>query len=243
MGGCGLGCDRAVTRVGVFVDGQNITIGARYAFGGSGAMHPLLLGRALAGDDTLVEIRYASGLPDPRHDPRRAASSARRHELMRRTDVVVLERTLRYRWEWEIRDRDLPNPRSHQDEVRQARVESRHRGQEKGIDVWLALDALVMCTRADLDRVVIASADTDLDMVPHHLRSIPGQEGTEVVAAKIHPDDRDLHHNDAYDRTVGIDRAMFEVARDRFDYDEELDDAEVTAFLDRIGSAGDGIRD
>jgi|GEM_PF-5111203 len=36
-------------RVGVFIDGQNITIGARYAFG-HGNMHPLLLGRALAGE-------------------------------------------------------------------------------------------------------------------------------------------------------------------------------------------------
>ena len=206
-------------------------------------MHPLLLGRALAGDDTLVEIRYATGLPDRRHDPRRAERETRRHDLMRRTDVVVLERTLRYRWEWEIRDRDLPHPRSHPDEVRQARVESRHRGQEKGVDVWLALDALVMCSRADLDKVIIASADTDLDMVPHHLRMMAGHDQTTVVAAKVLDDGKDLRDNDAYDDTVAIDRAMFEAVRDEFDYDTDLDDAEVAAFLNRIGSEADGIRD
>ncbi|MEM7322197.1 MAG: NYN domain-containing protein [Actinomycetota bacterium] len=229
--------------VGVFIDGQNVTIGARYAFGGTGNMHPLLLGRALAGDNRLVEIRYATGIPDADVNPDRAAGERRRHELMRRTDVVVLERKLRYRWEWEIRDRDLPNPRKHQDEVRQARVESRNRGQEKGIDVWLALDALVMCTRAEIDRVIIASADTDLDMVPHHMKMIPGQENTQVVAAKVVPDDRTLRMNDAYDDTLAIDRAVYEAARDTFDYDHPLDDGAVGEFLDLIGSDRDGIRD
>jgi uncharacterized LabA/DUF88 family protein len=236
------------TRVGVFIDGQNITIGARYAFGegrgrAGGNMHPLLLGRALAGDDELVEIRYATGIPDAEVDPTRAASEARRHELMRQTDVVVLERTLRYRWEWEIQDRDLPNPRKFPEDVRQARVKSRHRGQEKGVDVWLALDALVMCTRADIDRVIIASADTDLDMVPHHLKQIPGQADTEVVAAKVLPDGKSLRPNDAYDATVAIDREIYEAARDDFDYTEHLDQGQVDAFIAKIGANADGIRD
>ena len=232
-----------MTNVGVFIDGQNITIGARYAFGGSGNMHPLLLGRALAGDGRLAEIRYATGIPDHNIDPERATAERRRHELMRQTDVVVLERTLRYRWEWEIRDRDLPNPRKHPDDVRQARVKSRNRGQEKGIDVWLALDALVMCTRAEIDRVIIASADTDLDMVPQYMKMIPGHENTEVVAAKILPDGKPLHINDAYDGTLAIDRAMYETARDHFDYDELLEDDQVSHFLTSIGSEHDGIRD
>ena len=91
--------------------------------------------------------------------------------------------------------------------------------------------------------VVIASADTDLDMVPQYMKMIAGQEHTEVVAAKVLPDGKPLHHNDAYDNTLGIDRAMYEAARDQFDYDEPLDDSEVEAFLDRIGSERDGIRD
>ncbi len=230
-------------RVGVFIDGQNITIGARHAFGGPGHLHPLLLGRALAGDGELVEIRYATGIPDPDVDPERAARAARRHDLIRRTDVRVLERTLRYRWEWAVRDRDLPNPRGRDGEVRQARVEAWNRGQEKGIDVWLALDALVMCTRADLDRVVIASADSDLDMVPTHVKSIPGQEWTEVVTAKILADGRDLWRNEAFDDTLAIDRAVHDRAVDHFDYRQPLDEDEVSAFLAEIGAGTDGIRD
>ncbi len=231
-----------MTRVGVFIDGQNVTIGARHAFG-DGNMHPLLLARSLAGSDTLVEVRYATGVPSPDHDPERAESEARRHRLMTRTDVVVLERELRYREQWEIRDRDLPRPRGRVGEVRQARVKAYDRGQEKGIDVWLALDALVMCTRADLDRVVIASADSDLDMVPDYLKMIPGNEETNVVSAKVVSDGRPFKPNDAYDDTVAIDRAIYEYAKDEFDYSAELDDRAVEEFLSRIGSESDGIRD
>lgn len=229
-------------RVGVFIDGQNITIGARYAFG-HGNMHPLLLGRALAGDCDLVEIRYATGIPDPEVDPKRHGAERRRHDLMAATDVVVLERVLRYRWNWEVQDRKLGDPRDHKEEVAEARVKSKNRGGEKGVDVWLALDALTMCTRSDIDKVIIATADSDLDMVPQHLRMVPGHEKTIVAQARIERDGKETWDNEAYDETIGIDRAMFEKAKDDFDYDEPLDEEAIAAFVNRIGADRDGIRD
>ncbi|MEM7092780.1 MAG: NYN domain-containing protein [Actinomycetota bacterium] len=229
-------------RVGVFIDGQNITIGARHVFG-HGNLHPLLLARALAADDELAEVRYATGIPSRDVDPERHDAERRRHDLMLATDVVVMEKPLRYRWEWMIRDRSLPNPYRNQGEVRQARVKSRNRGQEKGVDVWLALDALVMCTRQDLDRVVIASADRDLDLIPDYVRMIPINDGTVVDQAIILDEHRELRQNPAYDRTIRIDREMFEFARDDFDYSRPLDDAEVAALVTRLGSERDGLRD
>lgn len=229
-------------RVGVFIDGQNITIGARYAFG-HGNMHPLLLGRALAGDDELVEVRYATGIPDKDVDRDRFESERRRHDLMVSTDVVVLERVLRYRWQWDIRDRDLPDPEDHKGEVRKARVKSRNRGQEKGVDVWLALDALTMCTRADIDTVIIASADSDLDLIPDHLRMMPGHGDTKVVQARVLPKGKSLWANDAYDDVVAIDETIFEMARDDFDYDRPIPESDIARFLVEIESATDGIRD
>lgn len=226
----------------MFIDGQNVTIGARYAFG-HGNMHPLLLGRELAGDDELVEIRYVTGIPSADVDRDRYESERRRHDLMVATDVVVLERSLRYRWEWDIRDRDLPDPRDHKGDVREARVKSRQRGQEKGIDVWLALDALTMCARADIDRVVIATADSDLDLIPNHLRLMPGHDETEVVQARVLKDGRELYGSSTYDEVVAIDRAMFDRVRDDFDYSDVLDEIEVARFVQRIESATDGIDD
>ena len=226
----------------MFIDGQNVTIGARYAFG-HGNMHPLLLGRELAGDAELVEIRYVIGIPSPDVDRDRYESERRRHDLMVATDVVVLERSLRYRWEWDIRDRDLPDPRDHKGDVRQARVKSRQRGQEKGIDVWLALDALTMCARADIDRVVVATADSDLDLIPNHLRLMPGHEKTEVVQARVLKDGRELYDSSTYDEVVAIDRAMFDRVRDDFDYSDVLDEIKVARFVQRIESPTDGIYD
>lgn len=229
-------------RVGVFIDGQNVTIGARYAFG-HGNMHPLLLARALAGSDDLVEVRYATGIPNPEFDPERFESQRRRHDLMVATDVVVLEKPLRYRWEWSIRDRNLGDPRKSQGEVTKARVKSRNRGQEKGIDVWLALDALVMCTRDDLDCVIVATADSDLDMVRDYVRMVPGNETTKVVQARVLDDQHELRQSPAWDATLAIDRAMFEASRDDFDYANDLDESEVAAFLARFDVASDGVRD
>jgi len=244
-------------RTGVFLDGQNVTIGARYAFGGDGATHPVLLARelaALAGariasdadsprEAELVEVRYVTGIPDQTVDPERHNSQRRRHDLMVATDVVVLEKPLRYRWEWSIRDPSLDNPYEHQGETRTARVKSRNRGQEKGIDVWLALDALAMCARADLDRVILVTADRDLDLVPDYLRMIGGAAATEVVQARVLPERQSLLQNPVYDLTLGIDRSMFELCRDEFDYSRALDEDEVARFVQRIGAETDGLRD
>lgn len=206
-------------------------------------MHPLLLARALAGDDELVEVRYATGIPSPDVDPERYETERRRHDVMVATDVVVLEKPLRYRWEWSIRDRDLGKPHKNQGEVTQARVKSRNRGQEKGIDVWLALDALVMCTREDLDCVIVATADTDLDMVRDYVRMVPGNETTKVVQARILNDRQDLRQSPAWDATLAIDRAMFDQCRDDMDYGQPLNAAGLGRFLHAIDSQNDGMRD
>jgi hypothetical protein len=91
--------------------------------------------------------------------------------------------------------------------------------------------------------VVIATADSDLNMVPHYVRALPGQGDTEVVAAMVVNGRGEVRHNDAYDRTIAIDQSMYDRAVDRFDYERPLDQGEVDRFLAGIGSASDGIRD
>jgi len=206
-------------------------------------MHPLLLARALAGSEELVEVRYATGIPSPEVDAKGYAAQRRRHDLMVSTDVVVLEKPLRYRWEWSIRDKKLGSPYKHQGETTKARVKSRNRGQEKGIDVWLALDALVMCARDDLDCVIVATADTDMDLVRDYVRMVPGSEQTKVIQARVLADHQELRQSPAWDQTVAIDRAIFEACRDDFDYDVDLDEAAVARFLEQWNVRTDGVRD
>ena len=156
----------------------------------------------------------------------------------------MLEKQLRYRWQWDLRnERKLGDPRGHKGETVSAKAKSRNIGQEKGIDVWLALDALTMCTRADIDKMIIATADTDLDMVPRYLRMMPDHGDTIVAQAKVLGGGRKVYENDSYDETVAIDEDIFEQARDDFDYRTPLDENEVAQFVMRIGADDDGIRD
>ena len=188
-------------------------------------MHPLLLGRALAGECDLVEIRYATGIPSPDVDRERWEAERRRHDLMTATGVVVLEKPLRYRWQWDIRnERDLGDPRDHKGDTLSAKVKARNVGQEKGIDVWLALDALTMCARSDIDKVIIATADTDLDMVPLHLQMLPGHGEPLVAQAKVLSSSRKIHDNDAYHETMAIDESIFLQSRDCLLYTSDAAD-------------------
>jgi len=206
-------------------------------------MHPLLLARALAGSDQLVEVRYATGIPSREIDPKGYKAQRRRHDLMVSTDVVVLEKPLRYRWEWSIRDKKLGSPHKRKGDVTRARVKSRNRGQEKGIDVWLALDALVMCARDDLDCVIVATADTDMDLVRDYVRMVPGSEQTKVMQARVLDDHHELRQSPAWDETIAIDRNMFERCRDDFDYDKPLDEDAIARFLRDANVRHDGLRD
>ena len=97
-------------KVLVFIDGQNLYKSCAERFGHPHC-HPLLLARHLAGNRRLVGVRYYSGLHDPRVNPSLTARLQRRHQMMRRTGVTVVERQLRYRWEWGFRQNDLPDPR------------------------------------------------------------------------------------------------------------------------------------
>lgn len=100
-------------RVMVFIDGQNVFKTCERVFG-RGLVHPCLLGTLLAKDRKVVGIRYYSGIHDPRKEPQLNAAANRRHALIRRTGVTVVERTLRYRWDWGIDITALGDPSSHQ---------------------------------------------------------------------------------------------------------------------------------
>lgn len=100
-----------------------------------------------------------------------------------------------------------------------------------------------MCTREDLGCVIVATSDTDLDMVRDYVRMVPGNESTKVVQAPILNDSHDLRESPAWDATIAIDRAVFDHCRDDLDYSRPLDDPEVGQFLSSIDSQNDIIRD
>jgi hypothetical protein len=137
-------------RVCVFLDWQNVYHCARESFdltrgpATAGQVDPVALGRLLVAripHGVLTEVRIYRGRPSRRRDPRSFAAFRRQTEAWRRTGglVSVIARDLRYLGDWPAR-----------------------RAEEKGIDVALAVDFVLMAARGDYDVGVLFSSDTDL---------------------------------------------------------------------------------
>lgn len=138
------------TRVAVFIDYQNCYGWARRAFHDArrdppacGHVHP----RALA--DLLVALggpartcSYAGvyvGMPSQDLDPRTASARAKQAASWAASGVVVVGRPLRYPRHWPAAP-----------------------PMEKGVDVKMALDAVVMAIANEYDVAVLATCDGDL---------------------------------------------------------------------------------
>lgn len=138
-------------RVVVFIDYQNVYHSARDAFHSSTGPHWVgqINPRALANlimdldhntDRVLNEIRIYRGLLSNSKDPK--GYGAARHQMAAWAKlpwVEVTARPLRYPW-------DYPN----------------HKAEEKGIDVQIAVDFVVMAVRREYDIGILMSGDTDL---------------------------------------------------------------------------------
>lgn len=137
-------------RVVVFLDYQNVYHRARDAFcsppasASQGQVDPLALGRLLAGrvpGGCLTGVRVYRGRPSQRRDSRSHAACRRQtaRQVGRGGLVVVLSRELRYPPDW-----------------------PRRPAEEKGIDVALAVDFVMMIARCECDKGILFSSDTDL---------------------------------------------------------------------------------
>jgi uncharacterized LabA/DUF88 family protein len=132
----------------VFVDYQNMYRSAREAFGWEaegghfGNFRPYGLGRqmARAADRTLTEVRVYTGI----HTPQR--NSTQNAHMQRRMSAWLAEAPEKVQV--------FPRP------LRYSR--QRPQGEEKGVDVELAIDLARLALDNELDVAVMASADTDL---------------------------------------------------------------------------------
>lgn len=137
---------QTIQRVAIFIDHQNVYKGARQAFCPGtashidGQIHPRRLALKLKGNDPerkLQAVRVYRGLPSSEHDRRGYAAADRQVALWRQQALVeVITRPLNYR--------DRNNPK------------------EKGIDVRIAIDFVMMAMKDEYDVGVLFSGDTDL---------------------------------------------------------------------------------
>lgn len=219
------------TKVMVFIDGQNVYKTCQHRYGHP-CCHPLLLADRLVAGRRLVGIRYYSGLHDPRVNPDVNASVQRRHHLIRASGVTVVERQLRYRWEWGFDQKVLPkDARKHIGKVQQVDVSPFQRAREKGIDLALALDVVDLALQGMMDTAIVVSADNDLCEVARMVHAMTARNTRVSVEAAVFNDRRSPVLLTDYDYTNQLKRADFDATRDTFDYRVAIPLADEQTFL------------
>lgn len=153
-------------RLILFIDAQNMYWGARDAFFKGtdshvlGQFDPIKLGHLIAGrkphgdeheDRELKEVRIYTGSPDSTKAPQTYGAHRRQAATWQKSGVTVTARTLRYPRRWPT-----------------------EKAEEKGIDVALAIDFVVMAVEDEYDIGVIASTDTDLRPALEYVIQRPG---------------------------------------------------------------------
>ena len=152
-----------------FIDGQNLYHHAKEAFGHKHPnFDPMKLSDAICKEKGWVNqgVRFYTGVPDARRDPRWHGYWTNRLLAMCRQGIIVESRTLKY----------------HPHSFRQTdgSVVKKLIAQEKGIDLRLALDVVRLVREGQLDVAVIFSQD--LNEMVKEVKSI-ARERTEVVSA------------------------------------------------------------
>jgi uncharacterized LabA/DUF88 family protein len=199
----------AIKRAVAFFDGQNLFHAAKAAFGHTFPNYdPRLLAEAacLPRSWTLVEGRFYTGVPDARDDPGWNHFWVAKLATMGRDGLHTYSRALRYR----NRLVQLPGGA-----VASARV-----GQEKGIDVRIALDVVRLAQQNAYDVGIIFSQDQDLSEAADEVRLIAHEQQRWIKLASAFPSSPTAKNARGIDKTdwIAIDRATYDSCLDTRDY-------------------------
>jgi uncharacterized LabA/DUF88 family protein len=196
-------------RAVAFVDGQNLFHAAREAFGYTYPNFDIsALARRICDNSgwALVQARFYTGIPDPVDDAFWHGFWSAKLAVMGRQGVRVFSRTLRYR----NKAVTLPDGSIH----------TFLSGEEKGIDVRIALDVIRMAHRKQYDVALIVSQDQDLSEAAEEIRSIAREQSRWIKVASAFPVSPTSRNRRGIDKTdwIRIDRAMYDACLDRRDY-------------------------
>jgi uncharacterized LabA/DUF88 family protein len=202
--------DVASIRAIAFIDGQNLYRSAKDAFGYT---FPNFDPQALAASIctaqgwTLAETRFYTGVPDAADDAFwNHFWTAKLGQMGRHQGVHVFSRPLRYR----NKTFSLPDGSSHTVLV----------GEEKGIDVRIAIDVIGCAHRRAYDVALIFSQDQDLSEVADEIRVIAREQGRWIKVASAFPSSPTSRNRRGINKTdwIKIDRAFYDQCIDKRDY-------------------------
>jgi uncharacterized LabA/DUF88 family protein len=199
----------AVKRAVAFIDGQNLFHNARNAFGYTYPNYDVQkLAQAVCARQgwTLGGVQFYTGVPSARDDNFWHRFWSNKLAIMGRRGVTVYSRPLVYR------NKTIQVP-GHGPYTFPS-------GEEKGIDVRLALDALDAAHRNRFDVAIIFSQDQDLSELASLIRLVAGFQNRWIKIASAFPDSpassnrRGINHTD----WCPIDRVTYDACIDPRDY-------------------------
>jgi hypothetical protein len=154
----------------------------------------------------LDQVRFYTGIPDPADDPFWNHFWVHKLAMLGRQGVVVYSRSLRYR----NRRVRLPDGTEH----------TYLAGEEKGIDVRIAVDIVRMGHRGEYDVALVFSQDQDLSEVAEEVRTIAREQGRWLKMACAYPISPTSRNRRGVEKTdwIPIDRALYDICLDRRDY-------------------------
>jgi len=192
-----------------FFDGQNLFHSAKAAFGYKFPnFDPVALSKTLCAAKgwELGQVRFYTGVPDVADNAKWNHFWVAKCAQMGREGVHVFTRSLRYRNK-EIR---LPDGTTH----------SFLDGDEKGIDLRLALDVIRLAHQKIFDVALLFCRDQDLSELADDIKLISQEQKRWIKMASAYPYSPAVKTFRGIDRTewCQIDRTMYDSCIDKRDY-------------------------
>lgn len=198
-----------IKRAIAFIDGQNLFHHSREAFGYNYPNYDIRkLVEKIVSDHhwDLQGIYFYTGVPDQSDDPRWNRFWTNKLAAMGRQKITVFSRPLRYR----NKTVKLPDGTTH----------TYMHGEEKGIDVRLALDIIGKAVRNEYDVVIVFSQDQDLSEVADEIRVIARQQKRWIRIACAYPYSPTTQNRRGINGSdwIKIDRPTYDTCIDPRDY-------------------------
>jgi len=198
----------SIKRTIAFVDGQNLFYAAKSAFGYT---YPNYNVNALANKICEMQgwqldtVRFYTGIPDINDNAYWHGFWANKLGAMGRS-VKIYSRPLRYR----NQTVDLPDGTQFSHMV----------GEEKGIDVRIAIDVVRNAHRQEYDVALVFSQDQDLSEVAAEIRTISQEQNRWIMMASAYPVSPTYSNIRGINNTqwIRIDRTIYNSCIDPRDY-------------------------
>ena len=191
------------------MDGQNLYHAAKESFGYSYPnydVHALAREICRSQQLSLCQVRFYTGVPDRSDNPFWHGFWSSKLRAMRSQGVWVFSRSLRYR----NKKVELPDGSIH----------TFLAGEEKGIDVRIALDVVRVARRGELDVALVFSQDQDLSEVAAEVRIIASEKCRWIKIASVFPSSPTSRNRRGINKTdwIRIGRQTYDACIDPRDY-------------------------